>query len=518
MKIAETIESVFRVRDSFGKLNNYKLAEPHKKLLNSGLLGDKSALSRIINKGRQGGFSTFCAVEMLMIGQLMPFTHQYYVATKEDQAKSWLKKLETIGFDSRINTDGSRLIDIDERRSSQLEKWLKHFPKEIKKRIDYSYITGLSASPGGIRGESAINILIDEWAWMVQRKNQQREVYDAVKYFIIQGGQLTLESTPYVATDLFYKTFSEADGDLMTPFYFPIIENWQEINLNKDLRKQKLKIPFWWIDINKLEEARRDDLEYFKQECLGVPADVLYRYFTPELVHSCVDSEEKYKLDRSSICKVAIDIAQKRDLTSITVGEIINGEIWERWIEDTQLPYPRQYEEVIKPILLRYNPTEVIIDNTGIGVAIADEIDADIEVPKTKRVEMASKVVVKDKTFVKKKKAEEKKIRMGEFLAVGFKNRLYNKTYHLIEHKTALQHVLNVEKIETESGAIRFTGKRGGKRDDHYQSKTLLAANLSILDGFNQLTFGGVKKPVTMINSTEGAIVSREKKKTFVGW
>ena len=86
-------ESIYRVRDNAGQLNDYIMTEPHKELMRDGFLGDRSALWRIINKGRQLGFSVYQAVESTMIAQLSPITNQYYIATKESQAKNLLKKV-----------------------------------------------------------------------------------------------------------------------------------------------------------------------------------------------------------------------------------------------------------------------------------------------------------------------------------------------------------------------------------------------------------------------------------------
>ena len=45
--ICKLIEKVFRVRDNEGNLFDYKVVEPHRRLLRTGLLGDRSILTRI---------------------------------------------------------------------------------------------------------------------------------------------------------------------------------------------------------------------------------------------------------------------------------------------------------------------------------------------------------------------------------------------------------------------------------------------------------------------------------------
>lgn len=459
------VDSIFRVRDNKGRLSDYKIAEPHKILMKTGILGDRTALYRVINKGRQLGFSVYSAVENLMIGKLMPNTWQYYAATREKSAKSWIKKVEQLTKDSRCWFDGSRIIDIDANKSSQLEKLIKHYPNGLKKEVEYSYICGIAASPGGARGETSINVTLDEFAWMIKTKNMQREMLESVKHFISQGGQMTIQSTPVVRSDEFWKIYSQPEEKMFRAFYFPTITNWEELDLAKDLRKQHCIIPYDWVDINTLEQARCDDLDYFKQEILGIPVDVLFRFLTPELLEENTDSEEKIKTNGKEIYIIGIDVAAVRDLTAIVIGEIIGEEIWERQLYELHGDYTVQAEEILK-IIDQYHPIYVALDTTGgHGRGLADILERSASCI-IKRIEFASNVEIDD----------EKKIKMTEFLATTLKNSLINKKYHLLEHRQAFLHCLNVERILLPSGGIRYSGKKNG-RDDYFWARAMTAAN-----------------------------------------
>jgi len=467
--VISLIEAVFRIRDSKGNLQPYIITEPHKEILRSGLLGDKSALFRVINKGRQGGFSCFTAVEDLTIASLFPWTYQYYVATKEKQSKKWLKKTERIALDSRVWVDGSRIIDIDMIHSSQLEKIIRHFDKETGKKIGESYICGMAASPAGMRGENSITIIFDEFGWMIQRKEQQRQVFEAGKHFVAEGGQITMQSSPSVRTDMFWDFYVNAKKHLARAFYCPIITNAKDLDLSVDLRKQKLEIPYPWRatpeSIEKMESARRDDVEYFKQEVLGIPADILRRYIPPELAYAVADSEKQFLPDGLGVFRIALDVAQKRDLSVCTVGQEIDGIIYERWIQESQEKYPEQFENMIKPLIERYQPIEFRIDNTGIGVALGDMIEDEFSYVPLKRIEFASTIQMKDK-----------KIKIPTYLATEFKKALIYRKYHMLDNKKAIQHILRIEKTTTPTGGLRFSGKKWG-RDDHFWSKAMLNAS-----------------------------------------
>lgn len=530
------IESIFRIRDNKGKLIDYKIAEPHKKMLLTGLLGDMSALLRVVNKGRQAGFSTFKMIEDITIASVMPRTYQYYVSSNEDGAKKWLRDVEDVCDDARLWVDGSRIIDIDSRKSTLLEKAFKHFPKDVRKEIEHSYVVGMAASAME-RGKYAINVDLDEFAWHIRLKDQQIQVFNAMKHFISQGGMITIQSTPFVRTDLFWKLYINAQDELYTPFYFPIIENWHEIDLSKPLALpiefkdnaddkirsalditnekieklrnsglyeekrvkfmnkvrlclvQKMIIPYWWIDIGLLEADRRSDLDYFKQENLGIPSDVMYRFIAPELIEPRIISQEKFRNDDNGYYIIGWDIAQKRDISAITVGQIIDGIMWERAIYETQEPYPEQVE-LAKELCIRYKPFEIRIDNTGVGISIGDMIEKEPIFPRLRRIDFNSYIELKTK-----------KEKITSYMAEQFKNALINGTYNLIEHSHALNHVLRVEKIATEAGGIRYTGKKGGERDDHFWSKAILNGNFDIS---NMMPAFGVQKSGFMLGKKRG--------------
>jgi len=501
--ICNLMEKVFRIRSTEGKLIDYIMPEPHKQLARTGLIGDRSKLFRVINKGRQGGFSTYAGIEMLTTAQLYPNTYQYYVATKEQQAKSFLKrKIEKPAKDCRLWFDGSRIIDVDSTKSSQLMKAIKHFPKGIKKEVEYSYVVGLAASPSGVRGESGISITLDEYAQMNQRVNMQKELYEAVKYFIASGGQLSAQSTPMVTSDEFWNMYSKPREYKMNSFYFPVIENWEDINIFKPLYyetenlseekikkllgsgyvwrvvkvetkmkkilSQPMKIPYFWYDYAILEKSRDDDIDWFKQEILGIPVDRTYRYIPPEIVYPNVTSVEKFTAGMGETYIIAIDVARIKDITAITVGEIMdNGTIQERWIEETQDPFPQQ-AELISDLCERYKPMEIRIDNTGSGIGLADILEDMANMPTINRVDFRSYM-----------EFEKSKMRIPEYLAMEFKKMLVAGIYKMLNHGHALLHVFNVEKKQTVTGSVHFTGKRGGTtRDDHFWSKAMLAAKL----------------------------------------
>lgn len=505
MKIDKLVESVYRIRDTEGRMKNYELTPVHREMLLTGLIGDRSALYRVVNKGRQGGYSVFGAVEHLTIAQMLPNTYIYYVATMEGQAESWLRKVNNMSKNQRVMPNGQKLIYLEEKASKTLCKAIRHYPravqKGIKKAFDWeeSYITGLSASPSGIRGESAIAIVVDEYAQMTRLQNQQQEVYAAIGYFIAGGGQLTIQSTPLVRSDKFWDFYVNNEAYGMKKFYGPIIENWEELELNyplflklddqeqmefyvghkdyyplirdnvlinkkryNNVAIQPMKIPYYWYDLGFLEQKRSEDIDIFKQEVLGIPLDRLYKYIIQELLLPQITSKiVPFPEMRAYEVGMGIDVAQVKDTTAITSGTNELGTIYERDIFETQDNYPEQFKQIKEKCKI-IKPNWICIDNTGVGIALADMIEDHPGMPNLIRVDFRSMVEL-----------ETAKVKMPEHLAMEFKKSLNLARYKLLKNDIAIKQVLNLEKIVTDT-TIKYTGKRGGKRDDHFFSKALL--------------------------------------------
>ena len=472
-------ESIFRVRNNMGGLVDYIMVEPHKQLLRTGILGDGSARFRVINKGRQIGFSIFQAVESIMIAKMFPHTNQYYIATKEAKAKEWLEKVEQISNDSRVLIDGSRIIDMDTTKSSVIRKVFKHASPDVKKALGYSYITGLAASPRE-RGMTGLNVILDEFDHMNKEKDMQRKIWTALKPVLSQkGSQCTIQSTPLSKTGEFWQLYINAKRKKFKSYYFPCIENHENIDLSLPLTEQELVMPYSWIDIDELERERLDDVDCFRQERLGVPVDALHRFIPPELLYSAsLSSMIREANNNGDKFRVAIDVASEVDITAVVVGQNINGINYERNLFSTSGDYPKQAQEIIK-FLERYgkhNLSSVRIDNTGVGKPLADYLKR--YGFRIERVNFSTKILEnKNNVAVEYNKIDS--TRIGVYMAEQFKRSLEDKTYLCLDPdepcqfiRQANNHTLNVEQLETPTREKRYSGKKNG-RDDFFWARAM---------------------------------------------
>jgi phage FluMu gp28-like protein len=495
------IQDIFNVRKASGELIPLKVPHPQRQILRDGILGNGRALmkkgqviNRIINKGRQIGYSIISAAEAILIAEDYPKTFQYYVATKEKQAIEWLEKLQQLVQDANCwpkELGGTPIIRT------------KNIRPQLTKTINDCSIVGLPYNPGGMRGSTAINVILDEMAWMIMYKNQQEETYAACKHFVSQGGQLTCQSTPRSQTDKFMEFYVNPEKHGFKNYYCPTITNWQTLDLNEpfiiemndenrrehalppltivqkqelinkyskktsfiidtinEVIKQDVKCPYSWKNLHELEKDRRSDVEIFKQENLGVAIDERYKVLNSEWIYqNLTEKELSHRGDSMNQFVFGIDIAKQQDLFVITIFEVIDDHWFNRYTEI--MPVKQNYVISAHKIVELYDnflPTRISVDNTGGGIVFCDILET-----------MKVKNVLQRVTF-----NQSSKTNLAETLRSVARDNKLHMLNNTDEHKLIIRHLLKVERQQQETHT-KYTGKEVDKegRDDGFWSTAL---------------------------------------------
>jgi len=374
----------------------------------------------------------------------------------------------------------------------------------------------------------------------LQKKEQKKEIYNAVKDYTNQGGQMTIQTTPKNRQGMFWTDYTEAKKgmNMMDWFCFPIIENWKDIDLeipfyvdiendhdkfvkkffenkdkftvdnnNKIAKRKDLQIPYPWIELKSLEQDRRKSIPDFKQEKLGVPTKgndtfIPEQLYDRQVVHSHNNRLDALNNNRYHKLEASLDVAQVKDFSSLTIGMVTrrHGDkvVDEVCIETSQEEYPKQ-EDWIERMFEKWQFDVIHIDNTGVGRSLADYIQENRNIRcRVHRVQGQGKVEVKNED------GEKEKIKVQEYMSETFKRALQQDKYRLIDHEEARKHVLGVIKSETAAGYLKYSGKQSSEdRDDHYWSKEQLIAD------WNK---GKMPRFSTFKNSTRSNRASRQAK------
>ncbi len=481
------IEDTFRVRNSRGNLVPLVVPIPQREIVDNGILGTANHLvekgithRRIINKGRQIGYSVINAAESILLAEDYPKTCQYYVAGQGEQAIDYLNKLTQLCEDANHYPEllgGHPILHID------------NIKPVMKKVINGCIITGFTGNHARMRGPTAINVTLDEFAWMIIRKNQQHDVYTAIKHFLKQGGQLTIQSTPRTNTDMFMEYYNNAREKGFIPYYKPVITNWKELDINlplyielnnerrkeyemdlltqeeidkylerfaehplfvydeeKQILKQKYKIPYSWINIIELEKDRYADIEFFKQENLGIAIDERYKVLKGEWIYNNLveGTDWTSRGDSHNKFTFGIDIAKQRDLFVIKIFEYIGTEWFCRRVEI--MPVGQKYPISANRIAELYDmfrPIRISVDNTGGGIVFCDFLET---ISKLKNV------------IVRVDFSSSTKENMAENLKGIARDGKFHMLNYTEEHRLAIKHLLKVERQELDT-TTRYTGK-----------------------------------------------------------
>ena len=552
------MQDTFNIRDPLGRLKPYVVPEPQKQIIRDGILGKargkiKSGVSHItvINKGRQMGFSVFNAAEAILIAQDFPNSMVYYVATTEGQAKDWMNKLNQLVQDSNHYPEelgGGPILNIVS---------IKNI---YEKNINDTYIVGLAASPSGIRGKTAIAVYFDEAAWAIRTKELAGETWKALSYFISQGGQGRIQSTPRTSDsqEFFWKQYQLACDKKggMVAYECPVIENWQELDLDEplyielndekrdkymlseltpmekhnlreyykdknnfivtdDYIKQNAKVLYPWKTLFELENDRLRDKQQFMQEYLCQPIDETLKVIQSEWIENNLVEEPQYSDRGDSINPfyMCIDVAHIRDVTAIIVTEKVKFNkvpiYKERFKIQFQDEAPVQAQKIFD-LYRKFMPEFVAIDATGCGIPVVQYLK------KLFRENGFNPMVIKETTFTQNLKEQmatsfrdlcQPNAGLSEIIYDMNNNPItvHRNRYRFLrdknnkDHQDLINHVKRVEREMLPQGGTRYSGKRYGRDDGFWASAMLTLYEKS--DSHIKAGFGATKVFSTKIDT-----------------
>lgn len=441
------LEDMLRVPTATGEWVDYKIPECHIPILKAGLLYNPmpTVCLRWINKFRQGGFSYLFGAETIGLSHVYSGAQTLYVATNEDLAEQWLSKMEGMINHCKQFPNRRKFVVLDKRKCTKLVKVLKNSGFVVR---------GIASTAPAIRSPTALNINIDEMAWQIQTKDQQKNIIAAIRPTISQGGCMTVFSTPRDTKDEYWKIKMEAKENGFKCFTIPVFNNKPEkIDLTKSFFDQPhLKIQVPWIPMQVLEKERLADIDTFRQERLNVPLDEIQLFITEENLRECVKEVlvQFEHLETNNPVFMGIDCAMKKDKTAITIVEKVGATFLERNITELDGNTEIQANEIIQ-LINRFHPMKVSIDVTGMGIGIYDKLYNNFGA-------LIHSVNFSNSEIINR-------------LASNFKTQLLQKRYYLLNNKEAINQVLRVRKIVTPT-RIKYSGKDTG-RDDHFFSKIL---------------------------------------------
>lgn len=414
---------------------------------------DKSAL-RIMEKSRQIGISFSTAYDVVLKASEAGARLDVWVSSRDDtQAKLFL---EDCAHWAKILHQAAKhlgLVVID--RENDFSAYVLEFANGVR-------IYSLSSNPNAMAGKRG-HVVLDEFAL----HKDQRLLYRIAKPVTTWGGTLSIISTHRGANTVFndiIRSIKEQGNPMGWSLHTVPLQRAVEEGIVEKINEK-----------TKRDESREDYLKRIRAECLDeeqwlqeyccIPADESSAFITHELIQGCTDpllrlmnieQLEAWCEDHPTArLFLGVDVARKKDLCVLDVGEQIGDVMWDRVRLELQNKPFSEIEENLYQLLRLPQVKRGDIDATGMGMQLAE------------RAKQRFGWKVEPITFTAGVKEE---------LAFGIRADFEDKRLRIVHDDKLRADIRGIKKETTLSGNIRFVGESADSHCDRFWAKALRQA------------------------------------------
>lgn len=331
----------------------------------------------------------------------------------ERQALELIRKAKMHTEAYRIAASG---IGEDYFENTQLKTFMITFPAG-------SRIIAVPANPDTVRGYTA-NVILDEFAL---HKNS-RDIWAALLPSVTKGRRkLRVASTPNGRENKFYEICTDpAWSEHVVSIYDAVAGGLD-------------------ADPEELKEALGDE-DLWRQEYLVEFVDEATAFLTYEMISSCEEEAAgQPEISSGGDLYVGVDIGRRRDLTVIWIIEAVGDVAWTREVKVLEkAPFRVQREELFG-VLSDRRVRRCEIDETGIGMQLAEET-----------MDAFGAWTVEPVTFT---------ARVKEALATRLRSAFEDRLVRIPQERKIRDDLHSVKKVTTAAGNIRFDAER--TKDGH---------------------------------------------------
>lgn len=417
---------------------------------------------RICQKSRQIGLSYVDSYDSVVKAALVNGRDVWVMSRDEAQAKQYIRYCK-------------RWADILHRAAADFgQSVFACEPARAAKVQALTFASGfsvyaLSSNPDAIVGKTG-HVKLDEFAL----HKDQRTLYAVAKPVIQWGGTLSIISTHRGIGTVFNEIITdirERDNRMgwslhtipvQTAVEQGLVERINAVNATRsglaapagsDLAPAPEQARQAWLA---RQRAECIDEEQWLQEYCCIPANEAAAFIPYDLINACTEpgclKDYSYLAQCSNSLYLGLDVARKKDLCVLDVGERIGDVVWDRLrIELLNRPFAEIEEELYRLLRLR-QVKRVCIDATGIGAQLAERASARFGYK------------VEPITFT---------ARVKEDLAVSFKVDLEKRQLRLADDDQLRADLRGIRKKTSASGNSRYAGEIEGSHCDRFWAKAL---------------------------------------------
>jgi phage FluMu gp28-like protein len=411
---------------------------------------EDSSRLKLCQKSRQIGLSYADSYDSVRKAAVAPARDVWVMSRDETQARQYIRYCKRWAniLHYAATDHGKAVFKLHDGKAAQVQ---------VLSFASRASIYALSSNPDAIVGKTG-HVKLDEFAL----HKDQRTLYAVAKPVIQWGGTLSVISTHRGASTVFNELVTEIleQGNPMgwslhtIPIQKAVAEGLVEkINAanGKSISREA------WLA---QQRAECIDQEQWLQEYCCVPADEAAAFIPYELINACTDPEigllTLEELDDSCAEGVelflGVDVARKKDLCVMDVGERVGDVVWDRLrIELLNQPFS-VIEEHLYRLLRLPQLKRACIDATGLGLQLAERA--------SERFEWKIEPI----TFTARTKEE---------LAIGLRVDLEKRHVRLPDDDKLRADLRGVRKEVTLSGNSRYAGESEGSHCDRFWAKAL---------------------------------------------
>jgi phage FluMu gp28-like protein len=414
---------------------------------------------KICQKSRQIGLSYADSYDSVRKAAVQPGRDVWVMSPDEAQAKQyiryckhWANVLHLAAADL-----GERVYNLKDGKAAKVQ---------VLSFASHWSIYALSSNPDAIVGKTG-HVKLDEFAL----HKDQRTLYAVAKPVIQWGGTLSVISTHRGAGTVFNELIQEIRerGNRMgwslhtIPIQRAVEEGLVE-RINATMGGP-LSRDAW------LAQQRSEciDQEQWLQEYCCVPADEAAAFISYDLINACTEpalrllSLEELIESLSTPASgrnealpaqlfLGVDVARKKDLCVLDVGEKVGDVVWDRLRLELQGRPFGEIEEALYQVLRLKQLKRACIDATGLGMQLAERAREQFEWK------------IEPVTFTAHTKEE---------LAIGLKVDLEKRLLRLADDQKLRADLRGIRKETTLGGNCRYAGEIEGSHCDRFWAKAL---------------------------------------------
>lgn len=405
---------------------------------------DQSPL-KIVEKSRQIGMSFTDAYDSVRKVAVEGAKFDVWVSSRDErQARLYLEDCARWArlLDMAARRIGRRVFD-------EKDSFSAHALEFASGRRIYS----LSSNPNALAGKRG-HVKIDEFAL----HREQRLLYRVAKPVTTWGGQLCVISTHRGDQTVFAQLIREIreGGNPMgwslhtVPLEMAVSQGLVE-RINARNGRNESREDF-------LARTRREciDEEQWLQEYCCIPADENAAFLTYELINNCLEPDCMMPLETlaqtGNPLYVGVDVARRKDLCVIDVGEKIGDVVWDRVRVELQNRPFGEIESELNQVLKLRQVKRACIDATGMGLQLAE------------RARERFEWKVEPVTFTSATKEE---------MACGLRMDFENRHLRISDEDLLVADLRGIRKHTTSAGHSTYQGHSEDSHCDRFWAKAL---------------------------------------------